>query len=145
MLDWLADQGWTARTKLVRDRVPDIPWPHSYKGMPCGDALKVYLGTVEPGTPGHRELLRDKLVEELQELLDAFDHGTREEVVEEVGDLLEVFAAMLWFDGTVPTKGPDHRLVAQRLEPALDAADRKRVERGGLYLGVTYCGPRPAR
>lgn len=124
-------------TKLVRDWVGDIPWPDPYHGMPCGDALKVHLGRVEPGSAWYRRLLVDKLAEECVELADAYADRDFLAVTEEAADVLE--AAVTMVAGTAGTS------VEAALEAVLSTAARKRRERGGLVDGVTYSGPRPGR
>lgn len=117
--------------KLVRDRIGDIPWPD-------GEAAKLHLGYVSVGSPERGRLLVDKLREEVSELVDAYRYGTPEAVTQEAGDVLEVLATLLWVD--VAEVDP-HAPVAERLAAAVDAADRKRAERGGFVEGRTYAGP----
>lgn len=124
-------------TKLVRDRVGDIPWPDPYHGMPCGDALKVHLGRVEPGSAWYRRLLVDKLAEETIELADAYADRSPDGTLDEAADVLEAAATMV-----AETVGVPVEVAALAV---LSTAVRKRRERGGLVAGVTYSGPRPAR
>lgn len=125
--------------KLVRDRIGDLPWPDAYHGAKLGDEHKRDLGYVTVGSPEYGRLLVEKLREEVCELIEAFrGEGTRDEVIGEAGDVLEVLAAILWIDGA---DVDEHALVTERLAAAIDAADRKRAERGGFTEGRTYSGP----
>jgi predicted house-cleaning noncanonical NTP pyrophosphatase (MazG superfamily) len=91
--------------KLVRDKIPDII--RASGRTPC-------VSTLTPSA--YRTALHDKLNEEVRELGAA---PTRDAVVEETADIVEVLIAIAGDWGVT-------------LESVLDAARRKRAERGGF-------------
>lgn len=80
--------------KLVRDKIPDII---------KSDNKKCNYHNAKPKE--HIKLLKDKLQEEVNELLNA---KTREEVLEEIADIEEVIAAIAyknnWTENDIYTK-----------------------------------------
>ncbi len=95
----------TRHHKIVRDKIPDIIAARGAKVehriMPVDDFAR---------------LLRQKMVEESQEVVDA---KTYEEMVAELGDVLDVIAALQHVVGI-----PDDMLV--------EARQKKNAERGGF-------------
>jgi len=129
--------------KLVRDRIGDLPWPAIYHGEPCGDQAKQHLGWVEPHSPKYRELLRDKLREEIAELLDADRAGQPGAVLDEAADVYEVLRALLVANGVCPpVEVANGRTPPRRVDEVLyQAAHVKLAHRGGFFQGRTYDGP----
>lgn len=90
--------------KLVRDRIPELIQKSGY------DYDMTTLSEAE-----YRQALRDKLLEEAQEVAEASDR----ELVHELADLLEVVAALMESYGI-----EDERVLLEQ--------DHKRAEKGGF-------------
>lgn len=90
--------------KLVRDRIPELIQKSGYQ----------YDITTFSETE-YRQALRDKILEEAQEVAEAADG----ELVHELADLLEVVAALMESYGI-----EDERVLLER--------DHKRAEKGGF-------------
>jgi predicted house-cleaning noncanonical NTP pyrophosphatase (MazG superfamily) len=105
--------------KLVRDNIPDII-------RASGRTPRVTTLAAGP----YRVALRDKLREEVDELIAA---RTVDAVIEEAADILEVLTAIAAEHGVT-------------LDDILDAAQRKRAEAGGfaMRLCLDSVDPRPA-
>ncbi len=119
--------------KLVRDRIGDVTWPD--------EANKRHLGQVDIGSVEYRQLLREKLFEEVGELADADRAGGKAAVIEELADVLEVLVALIRVNGIRPDGLGTMRAY---LEPAIVEAERKWLARGGFSGGRTYSGPERA-
>ncbi|BBY07109.1 nucleoside triphosphate pyrophosphohydrolase [Mycobacterium noviomagense] len=91
--------------KLVRDKVPDLI---------RASGRTPHVKTLRPGQ--YREALHDKLREEVDEL---FAASTPEAVIDEAADIVEVLTAIAGDQGA-------------SFGSILDAAQRKRSERGGF-------------
>lgn len=102
-------RGGVTAAKLVRDRIPMIA---------AGHGQRLTIRTAEPGE--RRTLLRDKLGEEVAEVLDAQTTGA---ALEELADVLEVVYALAADLGAAPEK--------------LDIIREVKFEaRGGFALGL---------
>jgi hypothetical protein len=125
--------------KLVRDRIGDVPWPDRYPGDPLGEAAKQYLGRIGIDSAEYATLLRDKLPEEVAEVLEAagtgyFSVGQVNNLLSEAADLYEALLALLVNRGVATSR--------VRAAAYLDGAvNRKFAERGGFTEGTVYHGP----
>ena len=106
-------------SKLVRDKIPDII---------RASGRTPHVTTLAAGP--YQAALHDKLHEEVDELSAA---GTTDAVIEEAADIVEVLIAIAGERGAT-------------LDNILDAAQRKRTERGGfvMRLWLDGVGPYPA-
>lgn len=100
-------------TKLIRDRVVDLPWRH--------EAFKAAVRPAHDETEVDR-LLRCKLLEEVAEFLEA---PTDRAALEEAADVLEVLLALVSRSG-----------YAEPFEKITDRMHDKRRERGGFEHGL---------
>jgi predicted house-cleaning noncanonical NTP pyrophosphatase (MazG superfamily) len=115
----------TVIMKLVRDRIGDLPWPD--------EDSKRHLGWVEPHSSRYRQMLRDKLREEIAELLAVDGTGQPGAVLDETADVFEVLRALLVANGVdSPARSGD----ALRRAAAV-----KLAARGGFFQGRIYDGP----
>jgi predicted house-cleaning noncanonical NTP pyrophosphatase (MazG superfamily) len=99
--------------KLVRDKIAEFVMKER------GEVLNTRIASPE----AYLQLLKNKLVEEAQEALEA---KNRDELAEELGDLLEVMKALAEREGIVDL------LFSKR--------EAKFLERGGFEAGVVLIG-----
>ncbi len=99
--------------KLVRDKIAEFVLKER------GEVLNTRVATPEE----YPQLLKNKLVEETQEVLEA---NTKEELAEELGDLMEVMKALAEKEDIVDL------LFSKR--------EAKFLERGGFEAGVVLIG-----
>lgn len=101
--------------KLVRDNIPDIIKNNG------DEAVTRTLEREE-----YRTELNKKLLEEVNEVLDA---GNNEETLEELADVLEIIKSIA-------------ELNNNKLDDVINAAEQKRIKRGGfekrIFLEKTY-------
>jgi predicted house-cleaning noncanonical NTP pyrophosphatase (MazG superfamily) len=99
--------------KLVRDKIAEFVIKER------GEVLNTRIASSEE----HTQLLKNKLIEESQEVLNA---KNKEELAEELGDLLEVMRALAQREGIVDM------LFSKR--------EAKFLEKGGFETGVVLIG-----
>jgi predicted house-cleaning noncanonical NTP pyrophosphatase (MazG superfamily) len=99
--------------KLVRDKIAEFVMKER------GEVLNTRIANSEE----HTQLLKNKLIEESQEVLNA---KNKEELAEELGDLLEVMRALAQREGIVDM------LFSKR--------EAKFLEKGGFETGVVLIG-----
>lgn len=99
--------------KLVRDKIAEFVLKER------GEVLNTRLASPEE----YMQLLRNKLVEESQEVLEA---NTKEELAEELGDLLEVIRAIA--------------IKQEIVNDLFSKREAKFLERGGFDTGVVLIG-----
>lgn len=99
--------------KLVRDKIAEFVLNQR------GEVLNTRVATPEE----YLQLLKNKLVEESQEVLEA---NTKEELVEELGDLLEVIRAIAQRQGII--------------DELFKKREAKFLERGGFEKGIVLIG-----
>ncbi len=109
--------------KLVRDHIGDIPW----REESGGEQAKERLGWIETDSQEYHDLLRNKLREEVGELLDAM---TKLQIIEEAADVFEVLRAFLVANRIALPSDAEPLLVR--------AANAKLAERGGYFAGRTF-------
>ncbi len=104
--------------KLVRDRMIEI-YEHDVanKISASGYAVK-YLSPEETLVS-----LKDKLLEETQEVFDAYDHADKTALKEELADVIEVVDAILYHNKLL-------------LSEILAIRDAKKEKRGGFEKGL---------
>ena len=102
--------------KLVRDNMIDV-W-NSEKGTIASDIKYKYLDKEEI-----LEKLKDKIYEEVQEVISAYDEADKTHLKEELGDLIEVIDAILY-----------HNNIG--LEEVLKMRDAKKEKKGGFQKGL---------
>ncbi len=104
--------------KLVRDKMVDI-FKHDVENEISASDFKVrYMSPQET-----LEKLKDKLLEEAQEVFEAYDLEDKTQLKEEMADVIEVIDAMLF-----------HNKIS--LEEVLALRDTKREKRGGFETGL---------
>lgn len=120
--------------KLVRGHIDRSPWPAPGYDPTFTEDMKRHLGWVAPDSPEYRTLLRNKLIEEVGELLDADNLGNPHALLDEAADVFEVLRALLVavYPGVTPSTA--RQVLA-------NAVDRKLAERGGFFEGRTWTGP----
>ena len=111
--------------KLVRDKMIDIYKHDVANKVSASDYVIRYLSREET-----LEKLKDKLLEEAQEVFEAYGKEDKTHLKEEIADVIEVIDAILHHNGI-------------ELSEVLAIRDAKRVKRGGfeegLYLeSITY-------
>lgn len=111
--------------KLVRDKMVDIYNHDVANKVSASDYAVRYLSREET-----REKLKDKLLEEAQEVFDAYGKEDKAHLKEEIADVIEVINAILYHNDL-------------RLSDVLAIRDTKKARRGGfeegLYLeSITY-------
>lgn len=99
--------------KLVRDKIAEFVMKER------GEVLNTRVATPEE----YLQLLKNKLVEESQEVLEA---NTKEELAEELADLLEVIRAISQREGII--------------DELFKKREAKFLERGGFQTGVVLIG-----
>lgn len=99
--------------KLVRDKIAEFVLKER------GEVLNTRIASPEE----YLQLLKNKLVEESQEVLEA---NTKEELVEELGDLLEVIRAIA--------------IKQEIVNDLFSKREAKFLERGGFEAGVVLIG-----
>lgn len=107
--------------KLVRDRLRDIPWDDE-------DAKK-HLREVA-GPDEHLRLLRAKLLEEIGELFVAIDERNRDDIGEEIGDVMSVVASL----GSLL----ENNFSLIDLDTIMERAEQKDEERGSFFEGLVW-------
>jgi predicted house-cleaning noncanonical NTP pyrophosphatase (MazG superfamily) len=104
--------------KLVRDKMVDI-YKHDVENKISARSYSVrYMDKTET-----LEKLKDKLLEESQEVFDAYSEEDKTHLKEEVADVIEVIDAILY-----------HNSIS--LEEVLAIRDAKKEKRGGFEKGV---------
>ncbi len=104
--------------KLVRDKMVDIyKYDVDNKISASGYSVK-YLDKKET-----LEKLKDKLLEESQEVFEAYDKEDKTSLQEELADLIEVIDAILYHNNIT-------------LEEVLTIRDKKKEKKGGFEKGV---------
>jgi len=104
--------------KLVRDNMVDI-YEHDVKNEISASDYKVrYMSPEET-----LEKLKDKLLEEAQEVFVAYGEEDKTNLKEEMADVIEVIDAMLY-----------HNKIS--LEEVLAIRDAKRAKKGGFEKGI---------
>lgn len=111
------------QTKLVRDRMDDIPWRN--------EEDKRFLFYVDTRLPVYRNLLHQKVREESAEVAEA---ATVKDAVAELVDLYEAMLAMMVEHGTAGNRDDAMRIFALLVDAKYD-------ERGGFLAGLVYSGP----
>ncbi len=104
--------------KLVRDKMIDI-YKHDVENEISASDFKVRLMSPQETL----EKLKDKLLEESQEVFEAYDLEDKTQLKEELADVIEVIDAMLYHNNI-------------RLEEVLAIRDAKREKRGGFETGL---------
>ena len=99
--------------KLVRDKIAEFVMKER------GEVLNTRVATPEE----YLQLLKNKLVEESQEVLEA---NTKEELAEELADLLEVIRAISQREGII--------------DELFKKREAKFLERGGFENGIVLIG-----
>ena len=104
---------WIGRKKkLVRDKIPEQL-----------AEKKKHLKFFEVDDEKYLSFLKRKLVEEVNEVIDALENSNEEHQQEEIGDVLEVLDAMMHFKKF--TK-----------EEVLKKKEEKRLKKGGFYKKI---------
>lgn len=104
--------------KLVRDKMIDI-YKHDVENKISASSYSVrYMDKVET-----LEKLKDKLLEESQEVFDAYNKEEKTQLKEELADVIEVIDAILF-----------HNNIS--LEEVLAIRDAKKAKRGGFEEGL---------
>ena len=104
--------------KLVRDRMIDI-FKHDVENKVSASDYKVrYMEREET-----LERLKDKLLEEAQEVFDAYGKEDKTALKEEIADVIEVIDAILY-----------HNDIA--LDEVLAIRDKKKAKKGGFEKGL---------
>ena len=104
--------------KLVRDRMIDI-FKHDVENKVSASDYKVrYMEREET-----LERLKDKLLEEAQEVFDAYGKEDKTALKEEIADVIEVIDAILY-----------HNDIA--LDEVLAIRDKKKEKKGGFEKGL---------
>jgi predicted house-cleaning noncanonical NTP pyrophosphatase (MazG superfamily) len=104
--------------KLVRDKMIDI-YKHDVANKLTASDYKVrYMEKEET-----LERLKDKLLEEAQEVFEAYGKEDKTALKEEIADVIEVIDAMLYHNGFT-------------LEEVLAIRDTKKEKRGGFEEGL---------
>jgi predicted house-cleaning noncanonical NTP pyrophosphatase (MazG superfamily) len=104
--------------KLVRDNMVDI-YEHDVQNKISASDYKVRYMTPEETL----EKLKDKLLEESQEVFEAYGLEDKTNLKEEMADVIEVIDAMLF-----------HNQIS--LEEVLAIRDAKRAKKGGFEKGI---------
>lgn len=104
--------------KLVRDKMIDI-YQHDIENKISASGYSVrYL------TPNETlEALKSKLLEEAQEVFDAYGEEDKTHLKEEIADVVEVIDAILY-----------HNQIS--LQEVLELRDKKKLKRGGFETGL---------
>ncbi len=100
------------KKKLVRDKIPEEL-----------AKKKKHLRFTEVDDEKYWSFLKRKLVEEVNEVIDALENSNEEHQHEEIGDVLEVLDAIMHF------KKFDHEEVLRKKE-------EKKLKKGGFYKKV---------
>ena len=104
--------------KLVRDKMVDI-YKHDIDNKISASAY-----SVKKLTPKETLfLLKNKLIEEAEEVVEAYDEEDKEHLKEEIADVIEVIDAILYHNGL-------------ELEEVLSIRDKKKEKRGGFEQGL---------
>lgn len=104
--------------KLVRDKMIDI-YKHDVENKISASGYSVrYMGKGET-----LEKLKDKLLEESQEVFDAYNSEDKTQLKEEIADVIEVIDAIL-FHNTIT------------LTEVLAIRDAKKAKKGGFEKGL---------
>lgn len=104
---------WIGRKKkLVRDKIPEQL-----------AEKKKHLKFFEVDDEKYLFFLKRKLVEEVNEVIDALENSNEEHQQEEIGDVLEVLDAMMHFKKFAK-------------EEVLKKKEEKRLKKGGFYKKV---------
>lgn len=104
--------------KLVRDKMIDI-YDHDVANKISASDYKVrYLTPQET-----LEELKTKLLEESQEVFEAYGNENKEPLKEEIADVIEVIDAILYHNGI-------------SLDEVLSIRDKKKEKRGGFEKGL---------
>lgn len=104
--------------KLVRDKMIDI-YKHDIENkLSASDYSVKYLTPQET-----LAVLKDKLLEEAQEVFEAYDKEDKTELKTELADVIEVIDAMLYHNGI-------------SLEEVLKLRDEKKARKGGFETGL---------
>lgn len=111
--------------KLVRDKMIDVYKHDVANKISASDYAVHYLSREET-----LEKLKDKLLEEAQEVFDAYEKEDKTHLKEEIADVIEVIDAILYHNNL-------------ELSEVLAIRDAKKAKRGGfeegLYLeSITY-------
>lgn len=104
--------------KLVRDRMIDIYKHDVANKITATDYSVRYVQPIET-----LELLKDKLIEESQEVFEAYGKEDKTELKEEIADVIEVIDAILHHNGI-------------SLEEVLSIRDKKKEKKGGFEEGL---------
>jgi predicted house-cleaning noncanonical NTP pyrophosphatase (MazG superfamily) len=104
--------------KLVRDKMIDI-YKHDVENKISASDFSVrYLTPTET-----LEKLKDKLIEEANEVFEAYDKEDKSSLKEEIADVVEVIDAMLF-----------HNKIS--LQEVLALRDKKKLQKGGFETGL---------
>lgn len=104
--------------KLVRDKMIDI-YKHDVENKISASGYSVLYLTPEETL----EKLKDKLIEETEELFEAYNKEDKGHLKEEIADVIEVIDAILHHNG-IP------------LQEVLELRDKKKLKRGGFETGL---------
>lgn len=104
--------------KIVRDKMVDI-YEHDVENKISAHDYKVRYMTPEETL----DKLKDKLLEEAQEVFEAYGKEDKTDLKEEMADVIEVIDAMLY-----------HNKIS--LEEVLAIRDAKRARKGGFEKGI---------
>ena len=104
--------------KLVRDRMIDVYELDVANKISATDYSVRYLDSAKT-----LELLKDKLLEEAQEVFEAYGKEDKTELKEEIADVIEVIDAILHHNGI-------------ELEEVLKIRDEKKAKKGGFEEGL---------
>ena len=97
------------KKKLVRDKIPEVL-----------AEKKKYLKFTKVDDDKYWSFLKRKLVEEVNEVIDAVENSNEEHQQEEIGDVLEVLDAIMYF------KKFEQKEVLRKKE-------EKKLKKGGFY------------
>lgn len=104
--------------KLVRDKMIDI-FEHDVQNKISASSYSVrYMGKKET-----LDRLKDKLLEEAQEVFDAYGEEDKAHLKEEIADVIEVIDAILYHNDIT-------------LSEVLSIRDAKKEKRGGFEKGI---------
>ncbi len=104
--------------KLVRDKMVDI-YQHDVENKISASGYSVrYMEKTET-----LERLKDKLLEEAQEVFEAYNNEDKSHLKEEIADVIEVIDAILY-----------HNTIT--LEEVLAIRDAKKEKKGGFEKGI---------
>lgn len=104
--------------KLVRDKMIDIYKHDVANKISASDFSVRYLTPQET-----LERLKDKLIEEAQEVFEAYGKEDKSPLKEEIADVIEVIDAILYHNGI-------------ELTEVLNIRDKKKEKKGGFETGL---------